>query len=79
MKTSIFAAAAGLVLLAAQTVLADPMRCSGELKTCNTNCVKFARLAVSKCLETCHASQNICMRTGCWDSGTSRYCGLLKQ
>jgi hypothetical protein len=73
------AAVIGLYLFGAQTVLALPMRCSGEQKTCNANCLKAARTAVAKCLATCHASQQFCMRTGCWDSGISRYCGLLKQ
>jgi hypothetical protein len=55
------------------------MKCSGEEKTCNTNCVKLARTAVSRCMETCRTSRLICVRTGCWDTGTSRYCGLMKQ
>jgi hypothetical protein len=80
MKTGItYALATGLILLGAQTALADPMRCTGEEKTCNSNCIKFARATISNCLELCRASRQICLRTGCWDNGTSRYCGLLKQ
>ena len=80
MKTNItFALAAGLILLGAQAAFAEPMKCSGEEKTCNTNCIKIARAAVSRCMETCRSSRFICLRTGCWDSGTSRYCGLTKQ
>jgi hypothetical protein len=80
MKTRIsYAIAVGLILLAAQQVLADPMRCTGEEKTCNANCLKIARVSVSNCLETCRASRQIFMRTGCWNSGTSKYCGLMKQ
>ena len=69
----------GLILLGAQAALADPMKCSGEEKTCVTNCSKFARTTVSQCLEACRMSRIICLRTGCWDTGTNRYCGLMKQ
>jgi hypothetical protein len=80
MKTKItYALAMVLFLLGAQGVLADPMKCTGEEKTCTTNCTKFARTTISNCLELCRASRQICLRTGCWDTGTSRYCGLLKQ
>ncbi len=71
--------AAALILLGTQAVLADPMKCSGEEKTCNNNCLKFARVAPAQCLGNCHLSRQICMRTGCWDTGTNRYCGLMKQ
>ena len=27
----------------------------------------------------CRSSRLICLRTGCWDTGTSRYSGLTKQ
>ncbi len=78
--TFAIAACAGLYLFGAQAALAQPMRCSGERKTCISNCEKNINRAVaSKCVATCHLSQSICMRTGCWDSGTSRYCGLMKQ
>ena len=77
--TCAIAACVGLILLDTQAALADPMRCTGEEKTCNTNCLKIARTAVSSCLETCRANRQICLRTGCWDSGTSKYCGLMKQ
>ena len=69
----------GIFLLSAQAALADPMKCSGEEKTCVTNCSKFARTTVSQCLEACRMSRIICLRTGCWDTGTNRYCGLMKQ
>jgi hypothetical protein len=36
-------------------------------------------LAVSICVTNCGARQSICMRTGCWDSGVQKYCGLQKQ
>jgi hypothetical protein len=79
MKVHAIAAGIGLILLATQAALADPMKCSGEEKTCITNCSKFARTTVANCLEACRVSRLICLRTGCWDSGTSRYCGLMKQ
>jgi len=74
------AACTGFYLLGTQTALAQPMRCSGERNTCLTNCKKnLDPVVASRCLQFCHASQSICMRTGCWDNGTSRYCGLTKQ
>ena len=80
MKTQItYVMAVGVFLMATQAAHADPMRCTGEEKNCNSNCVKFARATVSNCLEICRATRQICMRTGCWDNGTSKYCGLMKQ
>jgi len=75
------AAAAGiaLYLLGAPAALAEPMRCSGEQKTCNANCVKFAGAALATCLAGCHVSQANCVRNGCWDNAGTRYCGLMKQ
>jgi hypothetical protein len=69
----------GLILSNTQPGLADPMRCSGEQKTCNANCLKIARTAVADCLAVCHVTQQSCMHTGCWADGTSKYCGLMKQ
>ena len=78
--TYAIAASVGLYLFGLQVVLAQPMRCSGERNTCLTNCKKNLDPTVaSRCAQFCHASQSICMRTGCWDNGTSRYCGLTKQ
>jgi hypothetical protein len=79
MKVHAIVLGIGLFLLGAQAALADPMKCSGEEKTCVTNCSKFARTTVSQCLEACRMSRIICLRTGCWDTGTNRYCGLMKQ
>jgi len=72
---------AGLALLLCwHSVFATPMRCSGEQKTCIANCAKSpARSSISFCLTNCGARQSMCMKTGCWDNGTQRYCGLLKQ
>jgi hypothetical protein len=82
MKTSTrlaMVAAVGFILLGAPAAIAAPMRCSGEQKTCSTACLKVARIAPADCLAACHAMQQSCMHTGCWNIGTSRYCGLMKQ
>jgi hypothetical protein len=56
------------------------MRCSGEQKTCITACNKSPdRSSISTCVTNCGARQSICMKTGCWDTGFQKYCGLLKQ
>jgi hypothetical protein len=68
-----------LILLGAQGLRADPMRCSGEQKTCNATCAKIARATLANCMEGCHVAQQICMHTGCWSNGTAKYCGLMKQ
>ena len=68
-----------LFLLGAQALRAEPMKCSGEEKTCNTTCLKNGRAAPINCREICHVALQICMRTGCWDNGAGRYCGLMKQ
>jgi len=71
---------AGLTLLCARPALATPMRCSGEQKTCIASCAKRPPgTSISICLTNCGARQSLCMKTGCWDNGTQRYCGLLKQ
>ena len=75
----VYAAVFGLLLLGAQPAPAQPMRCSGEAKTCNATCVKNGGATVANCLAVCHVVQANCMKTGCWDNGTNRYCGLMKQ
>ena len=78
--TVAIAVCAGLYMFGAQASLAQPMRCSGEQKTCVANCLKNPNPTTSsRCVKTCHLSQSICLRTGCWDSGSFRYCGLMKQ
>lgn len=71
-----------LVLLTAdvakQTAMAEPMKCSGEEKACVTACRKTARMTVSVCLTGCGARLAACVKTGCWDNGTQRYCGLSR-
>lgn len=80
MSKAIVAAVFGLCLLGAQGALADPMKCSGEQKTCVTNCIKSGNaIQAQACAENCRASLANCMRNGCWAYGSLRYCGLLKQ
>jgi hypothetical protein len=68
-----------VALMGAQTALAEPMRCSGEQKTCQNTCARMATGQIRPCLEGCRVSQAYCIRSGCWQNGASRYCGLTKQ
>jgi hypothetical protein len=77
MKT-LGAALFALALAGAQAAKAEPMKCSGEEKTCATACKKAARIEVSVCVTACGARLSACMKTGCWDNGTQRYCGLAR-
>jgi hypothetical protein len=57
-----------------------PMRCSGEEKICIAACKKsLNRSSISTCLTNCGLRQSACMKSGCWNSGPQKYCGLLKQ
>ncbi len=68
------------LFLGAQGALAEPMKCSGEQKTCVSNCIKGGNPVQAKqCIEYCRTSQANCMHSGCWANGSLRYCGLLKQ
>ena len=70
----------GLFLLSTPAALAQPMRCSGEQKTCIANCQKnIDRTVASQCTANCHIRLTNCIKNGCWDSGTFKYCGLMKQ
>ncbi len=70
----------GLGLLRIDAALAAPMRCSGEQKTCIAVCNKsLDKGSISTCVTNCGLRQSLCMKTGCWDSGVQKYCGLLKQ
>ncbi len=72
--------AVSLALLCCQDAFAVPMRCSGEQTACIATCKRnLDRSYVSICVTNCGARQSMCMRTGCWDSGVQKYCGLLKQ
>lgn len=57
----------------------QPMKCSGEEKTCQQTCARAPAASKSACLTECGVRKNVCMRTGCWDDGRLRYCGLAKQ
>lgn len=72
------AALAALVLAGAPYAMAEPMKCSGEEKACITACRKTARMPVNVCLTGCGARLSACLKNGCWDNGTQRYCGLGK-
>jgi len=76
-----FAAAIALVaLLSATTARAEPVRCSNEAKTCTDACGPLRdRQSLSACITTCQARMASCRLTGCWDDGSFRYCGLLRQ
>ena len=70
----------GFALLSTAPVFSAPMRCGGEEKVCIAACKKsLDRSSLSTCLTNCGLRQSVCMRSGCWDSGPQRYCGLLKQ
>jgi len=67
-------------LLSTAPAFSAPMRCSGEEKVCIAACKKsLDRSSLSTCLTNCGLRQSACMKSGCWDSGPQRYCGLLKQ
>ncbi|MBS0245444.1 MAG: hypothetical protein JSR61_02405 [Proteobacteria bacterium] len=66
-------------LFVAQAAQADPMKCSGEEATCRQSCAQLPKGTLSSCLTACGARRSACMRTGCWDDGRLRYCGLAKQ
>ena len=67
-------------LLLATAAYAEPVRCSNELKNCVAACGSLpAQTRVSACISMCQARMNSCRQTGCWDTGRSRYCGLLRQ
>ena len=69
-----------VALLSPAPAFSAPMRCSGEEKTCIAACKKsLDRSSISACVTSCGLRQSACMKSGCWDSGPQRYCGLLKQ
>jgi hypothetical protein len=69
-----------VLILIATPVSAAPMKCSGEQQTCNTVCLKTVNPALqAQCIADCHTRLNFCKQTGCWNNGTSRYCGLMRK
>jgi hypothetical protein len=74
------ALAVSLALLCCQEALAVPMKCSWRANHVHRELQKESRTFLpSICVTNCGARQSICMRTGCWDSGVQKYCGLEKQ
>ena len=72
--------AAACALLSTAPAFSAPMRCSGEEKICIAACKKsLNRSSISTCLTNCGLRQSACMKSGCWNSGPQKYCGLLKQ
>ncbi len=79
-KIALTIALSGLWVVGSQLAAAQPMRCSGEQKQCLANCNRaLKRTAVAACITDCGARRIMCVRTGCWDNGTNRYCGLARQ
>ncbi len=71
--------AAGALLFGTEAI-AEPMKCTGEQQACLTNCTRLTDpKLVRLCINACGARQATCRQTGCWDNGSSQYCGLLRQ
>lgn len=71
---------AGLVGSGIGVAQAAAMRCSGEEKTCIAVCNKGAtKSALPMCITNCGQRKAICMKSGCWDNGVQKYCGLVRQ
>jgi hypothetical protein len=72
--------AVAFALLPAAPAFSAPMRCSGEENVCIAACKRsLDRSSIPICLTNCGLRRSACMKSGCWDSGPQRYCGLLKQ
>jgi hypothetical protein len=70
----------GLYSVNSATSIAAPLRCSDEQKACVSVCSNIPdRSFIPNCIANCGARQSACKQTGCWDSGTKRYCGLTRQ
>ena len=70
----------GFLILNHMTVIAEPMKCSGEQQACLTTCTRLAdQKLLRPCINACGARQAACRQTGCWDNGSRPYCGLLRQ
>jgi hypothetical protein len=68
------------ILLGIAPATAAPLRCSDEAQACTVICAKTNDpKKPSACVSNCQARQAVCRQTGCWDNGTLRYCGLLRQ
>ena len=72
--------ATGAFLLWCGLAVAEPMKCSGEQQACLTNCAKLAdHTRLKACINSCVQGLAVCRRTGCWNNGSSTYCGLMRQ
>ena len=72
--------ATGVLLLWHATAAAEPMKCSGEQQTCLAGCARLVDLTRLKaCVNFCSQNLAVCRRTGCWNNGSSTYCGLMRQ
>jgi len=75
-----YALVAVFILLGAQGAFAAAMQCSGEEQKCIALCPKFTNPSVTtNCVTNCRTRRSVCMRTGCWDNGHSKYCGLARR
>ena len=73
-------AATGALLLWCGMAIAEPMKCSGEHQACAANCAKLTdQMRLRACMTSCSQRQAACRQTGCWNNGSSTYCGLLRQ
>jgi hypothetical protein len=72
--------ATGALLLWCGTVVAEPMKCSGEQQMCTASCAKLTdQMRLRACITSCSQRLAACRQTGCWNNGSSNYCGLLRQ
>jgi hypothetical protein len=69
-----------LVLMSCGVAAAAAMSCGSEYRACIQACGKAAtQTGLNPCLSACNARQNYCSHTGCWNNGTSNYCGLQRK
>ena len=69
----------GLFALGGQTAFAAPMMCSGEKIPASQPAREVCGALIGDRIAGCRRRSNYCKRIGCWDNGTSRYCGLLQR
>ena len=73
-------AATGVFLLWYGMAVAEPMKCSGEQQICLKTCTTLTDATRLKaCVNSCSQRQAACRQTGCWNNGSSTYCGLMRQ
>lgn len=80
LRTLVSIVATAGFLAFAQSAMAQPMLCSGEMKACIAACNKSPnRGAAPVCITNCRTRGAMCTRTGCWDTGTRKYCGMTRR